>query len=212
MDKYLQIETFNKFAQVSRETISSFKKYEEILISSNKNLNLIGKSTEKSIWIRHFLDSAQVIDMIEKKNNILVDLGSGAGFPGLVLSIIAKDRKIPIKFKIIEKSIKKTKFLKSIAEKLNLNVEVISNNIFDDPKELIGDVFIARAFKPLNAILQLIHDKTKKWQKILIFLGKNGKDQIDQASKVWDMEYKQCMSITSNDSKIIEIIKLKKIN
>ena len=64
MNKYQQIEIFNKFSQVSRETISSFKKYEEILINSNKNLNLIGKSTEKSIWIRHFLDSFQVIDFI----------------------------------------------------------------------------------------------------------------------------------------------------
>jgi len=212
MDKANQIETFNKFAQVSRETISSLIKYEEILIKSNKELNLIGKSTEESIWIRHFLDSAQVIDIIDKNYSILVDLGSGAGFPGLVLSIIAKDRKIPFKFKLIEKSIKKTKFLKSIIDRFKLKVEVINKNIFDETEKIVGDVFIARAFKPLDIILQLMHNKTKKWQRILIFLGKNGKDQILQASKVWDMEYKQCMSITNDDSKIIEIIKLKKIN
>ena len=212
MDKIQQIETFNRFAQVSRETITSLKKYEDILINTNRNLNLIGESTEKSIWIRHFLDSAQVFDFVEKNKSLLVDLGSGAGFPGLVLSIMAKDRKIPFKFKLIEKSPKKAKFLKSIIDCFNLNAEVVNKNIFEETEKIVGDIFVARAFKPLDLILQLIHNKTKKWKKILVFLGKNGTDQLLHASKVWDIEYKQWMSITSNDSKIIEIIKLKKIN
>ena len=87
MDKTIQITTFNRFIQVSRETILSLKKYEEILTKANKNLNLVGNSTIKDIWIRHFLDSAQVIDFIDKNDKTLIDLGSGAGFPGLVLAI-----------------------------------------------------------------------------------------------------------------------------
>jgi len=205
MDKTIQIDTFYRFTRVSRETITSLKKYEYILINANKTLNLVGKSTIKDIWIRHFLDSVQVIDFIDKNSKTLVDLGSGAGFPGLVLAIALKDRKIPLKTKLIEKSPKKVKFLKNIINELQLNVEVINQNIFDEPIKFIDDIFIARAFKPLEIILQLMHNKAKNWKKIFIFLGKTGKDELLQASKIWDIEYKQRVSVTSSDSIVIEI-------
>ena len=92
MDRSSQIDTFNRFARVSRETIISLKEYEELLIKANKSLNLIGKSTIDQIWNRHILDSFQVIDFIDKNDKSLIDIGSGAGFPGLVLAIAAKDR------------------------------------------------------------------------------------------------------------------------
>ena len=210
MDKTIQIATFSRFTQVSRETITSLKKYEGILIKANKTLNLIGNSTIKDIWTRHFLDSVQVIDFIDKNNKTLVDLGSGAGFPGLVLAIALKDRKIPLKIKLIEKSPKKVKFLKNLINELQLNVEVINQNILQEPIKFFDDVFIARAFKPLKIILQLIHNKAKNWKKIFIFLGKTGKNELLQASKSWDIEYKQRVSVTSNDSTVIEINRLKK--
>jgi len=210
MDKTIQIATFSRFTQVSRETISSLKKYEDTLIKANKTLNLIGNSTIKDIWTRHFLDSVQVIDFIDKNNKTLVDLGSGAGFPGLVLAITLKDRKIPLKIKLIEKSPKKVKFLRDLINKLHLDVEVINQNILDDPKKLFEDVFVARAFKPLKIILELIHNKAENWKKIFIFLGKTGNSELLQASKSWDIEYKQRVSITSDDSTIIEINRLKK--
>ena len=210
MDTSIHIDTFNRFIQVSRETIISLKKYEDELVEANKNLNLIGKSTIDQIWIRHFLDSAQVIDFIDKNDKTLIDIGSGAGFPGLVLAIVLKDKKIPIKIKLIEKSLKKVKFLKKIIKELHLNVEVIDKNIFEYPKKLSEDVFVARAFKPLKIILQLIHNKCENWKKIIIFLGKTGHEELLQASKVWDIKYKQRVSVTSNDSLILEINRLKK--
>ena len=210
MDKTIQIYTFTRFTQVSRETITSLKKYEVTLVKANKTLNLIGNSTIKDIWTRHFLDSVQVIDFIDKNNKTLVDLGSGAGFPGLVLAIALKDRKIPLKIKLIEKSPKKVKFLKNLINELQLNVEVINQNILDEPIKFFDDVFVARAFKPLKMILQLMHNKAKNWKKIFIFLGKTGKSELLQASKSWDIEYKQRVSVTSNDSIIIEINRLKK--
>ena len=210
MDKTIQIDTFTRFTQVSRETITSLKKYEDILIKANNTLNLIGNSTIKDIWTRHFLDSVQVIDFIDKNDKTLVDLGSGAGFPGLVLAIALKDRKIPLKIKLIEKSPKKVKFLKNLINELHLNVEVINKNILEEPIKFFDDVFITRAFKPLNMILQLMHNKAKNWKKIFIFLGKTGKKELLQASKSWDIEYKQRVSVTSNDSIVIEINRLKK--
>ena len=210
MDREVQIDTFSRFAQVSRETIISLKKYENDLIIANKTLNLVGKSTLDQIWIRHFLDSAQVVDFIDKNCKTLVDIGSGAGFPGLVLAIILKDRKIPLKVKLIEKSSKKTKFLKKIADDLHLDVEVIDKNIFEYTKKLSEDVFVARAFKPLKIILQLIHNHAENWKKIFIFLGKTGENELLQASKFWDIEYKQRVSVTSNDSIVLEIKRIKK--
>ena len=210
MDKTIKINTFSRFTQVSRETITSLKKYENMLIEANKTLNLIGNSTINDIWYRHFLDSVQVIDFIDENDKTLVDLGSGAGFPGMVLAITLKDRKIPLKIKLIEKSPKKVKFLRDLINKLHLDVEVINQNVLEDPKKLLGDVYVTRAFKPLKIILQLMHNKGENWKKFFIFLGKTGKNELLQASKVWDIKYKQRMSITSNDSIVIEINKLKK--
>jgi 16S rRNA (guanine527-N7)-methyltransferase len=210
MMQSLEISNFIKNTQVSRETIHSLKKFEKMIIERNKSLNLIGKSTIKTIWDRHFLDSAQVIDLIDKNYKILVDLGSGAGFPGLVLSIIAKDRKMPLKIKLIEKSPKKSKFLNTVLGNLHTNAEVINKNIFGEEKKIRGDVFVARAFKPLPRILQVMHSKIENWKKIIIFLGKTGKSELLEASKSWHIEYKQRMSITNKDSIILEIINLKK--
>ena len=81
----------------------------------------------------------------------------------------------------------------------------------EDPKKLLDDVFMwQEPFKPLKIILQLIHNKAKNWKKIFIFLGKTGKKELLQASKSWDIEYKQRVSVTSNDSIVIEINRLKK--
>ena len=210
MDKEAHIDTFARFAQVSRETINSLIKYEHLLIKTNKGLNLIGKSTLNSIWHRHFLDSMQVIDFIDKNDKTLVDIGSGAGFPGLVISIVAKDKKIPLKVKLIEKSSRKIVFLKEVINKLKLDVEVINKDVQEKTFKFSDEVFIARAFKPLTVILELIHIKAKNFKKIIIFLGKQGVNELLLASKNWDIKYKQRMSITSNDSFIIEINKIKK--
>jgi 16S rRNA (guanine527-N7)-methyltransferase len=210
MDRSIQIDTFCRFIQVSRETITSLKKYEDLLIKANKSLNLVGNSTINQIWSRHFLDSAQVIDFVDKNDKCLVDLGSGAGFPGLVLAIACKDRKIPLKIKLIEKSSKKVKFLKNVIEELDLKVEVFNQNILEEEIKFVEDVFIARAFKPLKKILQLMHNNAENYKKIFIFLGKTGKNELLQASKSWDIEYKQRVSVTSSDSMVIEINRLKK--
>ena len=210
MDRFNQIDTFNRFTQVSRETITSLKIYENLLIQANKRLNLIGYSTVNQIWTRHFLDSSQVIDFVDKNDEAMVDIGTGAGFPGLIIAILAKDRKIPLKIRLIEKSPKKVKFLKDVITKLKLDVKVSNENILEQDNELNEDLIISRAFKPLKIILELIHKKAKNCKKIFIFLGKTGKSELLQASKIWDIEYKQRVSVTNNDSIVIEINKLEK--
>jgi 16S rRNA (guanine527-N7)-methyltransferase len=214
MDTDQDIATFSSFYSVSRETIISLKKYEDMLIKSNKKLNLVGKSTINQIWHRHFLDSFQVIDFIDKNDNFLSDLGSGAGLPGIVLAIAAKERKMSIKINLIEKSPKKTIFLEDAVKKLKLsnNVRVFCKDILKSEKKILEDVFVARAFKPLPIILELINNKCDNFKKIIIFLGKTGFKALEEASKSWHIEYNQRRSVTSDDSTIIEVFKLKKIN
>ena len=89
----LDVEFFNKKFNVSRETIEKLNKYKDFLLTRNKSLNLIGKTTENQIFTRHFADSAQIYDLIEDKSEI-IDLGSGAGFPGILLRILMDDKKI----------------------------------------------------------------------------------------------------------------------
>ena len=210
MVRFGDIDTFSSITRVSRETITSLIKYEEMLIEANKSLNLVGKSTINQIWNRHFLDSAQVIDFIEENKRSIADLGSGAGFPGLVLAILFKGRGIEANINLIEKSKKKSVFLKDVISKLKLNVKVSNQNVIEFENRIHEDIIIARAFKPIQIILQLIHNKAPNWKKILIFLGKTGNKELLQASKSWDIEYKQSMSVTSKDSTILQINKLKK--
>ena len=211
MNRCSQIDEFKRLFQVSRETIESLVKYEELVIAGNKKLNLIGNSTVNLIWNRHITDSFQVIDLINKNDKILIDIGTGAGFPGIVLALAAKERKITLKVDLVEKSPKKVKFLENAVDKLNLNVKVICKNILDSGI-IVADVFVARAFKPLEEILKLIHNKTLNYKKFIIFQGKSGNVELLQAAKSWDIEYKQRVSVTSNDSKILEIKNLTKKN
>ena len=209
MDRNIQLDTFSRLFQVSHETIISLEKFEELILSANKKLNLIGKSTEYEIWNRHITDSFQVIDFIDKNDKSMIDLGTGAGFPGIVLAIAAKERKIPLEIMLIEKSQKKIKFLEKTIDKLNLNIKIICKNILDE-KNITADVFVARAFKPLQVILKLIHNKPLNYKKFFIFQGKTGSNELLQASKNWNIEYKLRASVTSNDSTILEINNLKK--
>ena len=211
MDRKSQIDAFCRYTSVSRETIIGLNTYENMLVDANKSLNLIGKSTISNIWSRHFLDSYQVIDLIEENDKILMDLGSGAGFPGIILGLAMKEKKIPIKIKLLEKSKKKTAFLNQAINKLEINAEVINKDAMQTNVILEENVFIARAFKPLEIILALIHNNAKNWRKILIFQGRTGREELLRASKTWDIKYKQRQSITSNDSSILEIKGLKKI-
>ena len=210
MDNSIKIDTFSRFTRVSRETINSLILYENLLLTANKKVNLIGKSTINDIWIRHFLDSAQVIDLINENDKSIVDVGSGAGLPGVVLAILLKSRKNLLKVTLIEKSPKKVAFLREVNKKLQLDMNIVNENIFDMENNLDYDLITSRAFKPIEIFLPLIHKKTKKFKKIFYFLGKTGKSELLQASKNWNIEYKQRKSVTSDDSIIVEINKLEK--
>jgi len=198
-----------KSLQVSRETITSLNIYEALLLENNRKFNLISKSTENILKTRHILDSAQVIDFIDKNSKICADLGTGAGFPGIVLSILFRERKYPIRVDLYEKSPKKCQFLSKVAKKLDLNVLVLEKNILEQKNLEVGTI-VARAFKPIQSIFKIVTKNFKNFKNLILFLGKNGKQTLLDASKVWEFEYKERKSVTSDDSFIINIKKIRK--
>ena len=204
-----KIRKLDNLLQVSRETINSLNKYEKLLLKNNRNFNLISKSSEKIIKTRHILDSAQLIDLIDKNCNICADLGSGAGLPGIVLGIMMKDRKFMTRMELYEKSPKKCKFLSEVVNELNLNALVIQKNVVE-LSNLNANTIIARAFKPIQSIFEIVTKNFNKFENLILFLGKNGKQTLLDASKVWEFEYKERKSITSDDSYIINIKKIRK--
>ncbi len=194
---------------VSRETFPDLEKFREIIIEKNKDINLISKQTEKVSKERHIIDSAQIIDFIDINRSTCTDLGSGSGLPGIVLAIIMKYKKSDMKFKLYEKSFHKSNFLKDVSSKLDLNVEVLQKDIFEE-KNLETDIIVARAFKPLPVVINLIHNNFKYFREVILFLGKNGKEVLQKVLMEWEFEYEEKKSITNKDSTIIKIKEIKK--
>ena len=207
----IKIEEINNI-DVSRETLVKLETYANAIISKNKSINLISKSTEKSIKQRHIEDSAQTIDFINKNDiNSCTDLGSGAGLPGIVLGILMKPRNPLFKVVFYEKSHHKSVFIKEMTKKLKLNSEIRKKNIFEE-RNLNTDVIISRAFKPLPIIFQIAQTNFKNFKYIILFLGKSGNKVISEALKFWKFDYEEKKSLTSSGSFIVKISNLRKRN
>ena len=197
---------------VSRETLSELEDYSQSILSTNRKINLISSSTEKSINTRHIEDSAQIIDFINKNDiKVCTDLGSGAGLPGIVLAIMMKPKKPQFKVIFYEKSYHKSNFLKEISKKFKLNTEINKKNIFDQ-KNLRTDIIISRAFKPLPVIFEIASNNFKNFKYIILFLGKSGKEILKQATKKWKFDYEEKKSLTSDVSLVVKISNLQKKN
>jgi len=205
--KYSILSKFN----VSRETCIDFERFISLIIEKNKEINIISRKNDKISIIRerHIIDSAQAIDFIDLNDNICSDLGTGAGLPGIVLAIMMKNLNQSMKFKLYEKSHLKSDFLRDVSRKLNLNVEVIEGDIFKK-KNLSSDIVIGRAFKPLPVVLELMTKNFVNYKNLILFMGKNGKQILKDAFKEWKFEYKEKMSLTSDNSFLINIKNIKK--
>ena len=197
-------------SNVSRETLNELETYTNEIISKNRSINLISKSTEKTIKNRHIVDSAQTIDFIDKNDiKICTDLGSGAGLPGIVLAILMKPKNPLFKLIFYEKSYHKTIFLKEMIKKFNLNSEIHRKNIFNE-KNLKTDVIISRAFKPLPIIFQIAQTNFINFKYIILFLGRSGRKILDDSLKLWKFDYEEKKSLTNDESIIVKISNLKK--
>ena len=192
------IKILKKDLNFKDESIEKLKKFVELVLIENKNHNLIAKSTEATIWDRHILDSAQLVKFIDFNALSLADLGSGAGFPGLVIEIFNKNKDFHVK--LYEKSSVKRKFLINVIKKLELNAE-----IFGDVRDevLDTDIIVCRAFRKLDRVIQVSREIAKKPHKLMILKGQNAQEEINKTFKTKKYSYKLVNSITNEKSKII---------
>ena len=192
----------SKSLNFSDKKIKLIEIFVEEVLNFNKKYNLISKGSEKDIWNRHVLDSAQLVNYIDHKNfNSLSDLGTGAGFPGIILSIFFNDTN-KFHVKLYDKSKVKVKFIKFIINKIKLKNVYIYDNDYQS-HVLDTKYIVCRAFKKLPEILRISRETHKKSHKLIVMLGKSAQEEINKASKDLIYKYKLVNSITSIDSKIL---------
>ncbi len=192
------INILKKVLNFNDSSINKLKKFSDLVLKENQKHNLIAKSTENSIWYRHILDSAQLVKFIDFKSNSLADLGSGAGFPGLVIEIFNKNKDFHVK--LYEKSPVKRQFLKGVISELGLNAKVFG----DVRGEVIkSSIIVCRAFKKLDQVIQVSREIIKTPHKLMILKGQNAQEEINKTFKTKKYPYKLIPSMTNRHSKII---------
>ena len=200
------------FPNVSRETCIDLEKYIDLIIQENNVINLISRANVNREYIlkRHIIDSMQIIDFIDFNQKKITDLGSGSGFPAIILAILTKFKNSRSKIYLYEKSYKKCQFLKKTSEVLKLNTEIIQKNIHDE-KDNSEMIITSRAFKPLPIVLDIVDKNFKNYTNLILFMGKSGKKILKQTLNKWNLSYQVKESITNKDSFILNIISAKKL-
>ena len=207
LNSYSRINHLN----VSRETFLDLENYVSMILEKNKKINIISQNTasKKAIIDRHIIDSAQIIDFVDLNYHTTSDLGTGGGMPGLIVAIIMKKLKKDMKINLFEKSYHKCVFLREVSKKLKLNTEIIQKDIFK-VKNIETGTIMSRAFKPMPIILNLIRENFTKYKNVIFFMGNNGKKILNETLKEWDLDYDEKKSLTSDDSFILNIKKIRK--
>ena len=192
------------FSDIDIEKLEIFRKH---LLEYNKKYNLISKNTEDTIWNRHILDSAQLLRFIDTRDSLfLADFGTGAGFPGLIISIFNKNTKFHVK--LYEKSPVKAEFLRKIVKILKIECEIY--NIDITTQEIRDYYVVCRAFKKLGEIIKISREKILVNHKIIILKGKNAQDEAEKTLNIKNYKYKLTNSITDKESKILIVDVIKK--
>jgi 16S rRNA (guanine527-N7)-methyltransferase len=189
-----QIKEFWPVSQLQEKVLEDFV---ALLIKSNEQYNLIGKSTIDDIWNRHILDSAQLLQYIKNTDLVTGDFGSGAGFPGVVLSILGIKE-----VHLIEKSFRKCQFLE-LAKKLSPNKIIIHQQEAGKIKGIKFDLIVSRAFAPMNRLLETIQPFAKKDSICLFLKGKSFDEELNLAKKIYNFNFTAHLSLTSKESRLI---------
>lgn len=202
-----------KNQNVPRETLIEFDLFIAMLQEENEKINIISKETAKNSVIRerHIIDSAQIIEFVDLNSNIITDIGSGGGMPGIIISIMIKNQKNLAKVHLYEKSHHKSSFLRKVSRDLKLNTEVMQENIFE-AQNLDSGTIMARAFKPLPIILDLVYKNFSSYKNLIVFMGKNGEKVLEETLINWNFDFEKKKSITSEDSFLLNIKNIKKKN
>ena len=201
MDKGTVIKKYN----LSRKQVDLIDSYIVKLTKSNQIHNLVGPSTIDVAWDRHINDSLQLSEFIEKKSASIIDLGTGAGLPGVILHIFGY-----LNILLIDSKMKKINFIKEFAHEQNLEIKTICTRV-EKIKNQKFDFIICRAFAPLIKLLDYSRFFTKKNTSLLFLKGRNVKKEIDDAKKSFNFVYDLYPSKSEGDGFVLKISKYKKL-
>jgi len=194
-------EAFQQASGVSRETLERLSAYVALLTEWNGRHNLVAESTMAEVWHRHVYDSAQLDPLIPPEAWTLADLGSGAGFPGLVLAILRRDR---LMVTLYEATHKKADFLAAVSEALALPVTIKTSRIESAPQQYF-DVVTARAFAGLDALLGYAHRFTGPETICLFLKGQKLEEELTAAQRHWTMRLRKYPSKTHPLGVVLEV-------
>jgi 16S rRNA (guanine527-N7)-methyltransferase len=193
---------------VSRETIGKLLAYEALLRQWQKTINLVAPSTLDDIWDRHFADSAQLLALAPAEARTWLDLGSGAGFPGLVLAVLLADRG-GTSMALIESDTRKAAFLREVARQTGAPVDILCTRIEKSATHAKLDVITARALAPLPRLLDLAAPYFTADTEGLFLKGREAQAEVDQALKRWDFSVALHQSQTDREGRVVEVRGLK---
>lgn len=201
---------FQAAFDVSRETMERLDQYASLLEKWNPAINLVSKSTITALWQRHFHDSAQIYRFREKTPCHWVDLGSGGGFPALVLSILALEYSPGDRFTLVESDLRKVAFLQTVIRELGLNADVIDERIEKTPP-LNADILTARALSSLDKLLEYA-DIHLNSNGIAVFpKGETYKKELEETVGLWEFELEEFTSKTNSNGAILKIGGIKRV-
>ena len=189
---------------VSRETLLKLNKFHELLIENNKKMSLISKKTEEIAVERHYEDCAQLIKYLKKSDKTILDIGTGAGLPGIILEIIKNDYEMSFSTHLVEKSPKKGKFLEKANSFLDLDLKIHNCDV-GSMKKKDFTTLISRAFKPMKNFLEIISKAQLMFTKIIMMKGENYFDEFNEAKKYFEINCDMHDSITNPGSKLFVI-------
>jgi 16S rRNA (guanine527-N7)-methyltransferase len=196
-------EDFAAKANVSRETLARLQAYADILVEWNAIHNLVAKSTLPDLWERHMWDSGQLAPLVPPDAATLADLGSGAGFPGLVLAAMLPGVAVTLH----EATTKTCAFLRAAAERMALRVTIQNARMEDLPHQAY-DVVTARACAPLPRLLEYAHSFVGPNSVCLFLKGQNVGSELTEAHKYWKMKVSQAPSQTDPSGAIVTVREL----
>ena len=196
---------------VSRETLDALKYFEDLVVLWNPAINLISNSSISDLWSRHIIDSAQLFLFTLPDEGLWLDVGSGGGFPGIVVSIIAKELAPSLRVVLVESDNRKCVFLRTVIRELGLSVKVINDRI--ENVKLDDVVYLsARALRNLNSLLFIVENNVSRETVCVFPKGRSYKKELVESQKNWKFDFNLIDSNTSEDSKVIVLKGLERVS
>jgi 16S rRNA (guanine527-N7)-methyltransferase len=192
-------EAFRKQIGVSRETLERFEIYEKMLRHWQPAINLVSRQSLTDVWRRHFLDSAQLFDLIPRNARSLLDIGSGAGFPGLVLAILGATN-----VHLVESDQRKSTFLREVSRETATDVTIINARI-ESISPQVFDVVTSRACAALDVLLNYSRPYLGPETVCLFPKGQSVEEELTTAKKRWHMRYMLVQSTSDSAGKIVRL-------